>query len=114
MNAQLAAKLKGVPSLAQIFADHPPKGQQAKKAAAFLSIFATYPATVFTTPTGVSADKIAALRAALQFAIKDKATQAAAVAADSGYGYLSGAQVKADFLKATTDLHLLSPYVPKV
>jgi tripartite-type tricarboxylate transporter receptor subunit TctC len=98
------------PTFKQLFQQHPVKGTTQKKVLAALQSFLTVNSgTLIGAPTGVSADKVLALRAALQAAMANPSVQSTMLTEGFTPGYTNGAVAKANYLDIEKLGHDLLP-----
>lgn len=106
----LAAKLKGVPTLADISAAYPPKQRQKLKAlSALLGLLKV--GTVNAMPAAVPSDRQLALRAAFEAASKNATVQQEVLNAGSSPGWISGANAKAYWIDIASNTASIATYV---
>lgn len=106
------ATFAGVPTLQQFAKTHPPKSKLQKKAyAALLDFSLVLNAPVFFAPAAIPADRLVALRAAIQFAEQNKAVRALKLAEGLQPGYSTGPQAKAAYVQAINDAKVVLSYL---
>jgi hypothetical protein len=96
--------LKSVPTLADLAAKYPPKTKVEKDALRDLEQWQTITNIEFVTPPKVSADNVAALRAAMQYAMTSKTLYNAFLADGNPIGWIPGATAKSSLLQAQSIL----------
>jgi hypothetical protein len=95
----------GVPTLAQLVKEFPPKTKSAKQAlAAYESLTTSLIGHQFNAPTKVSADKVDALRAAVEWAFKNPAVDTKLLNEGQTTGYVNGQVAKASYIQGISVL----------
>ncbi len=104
------AELKNVPTLQQLDSQDPPKTSQGKTAiTVLLSLLNT--AQTVVAPTGVPAGRLAALRAAMQWAMKQPGLKTQALKESLNPTYYSGPTAQANYSLAQSKADVLKPYL---
>lgn len=107
-----SASFVGVPTLAQLLQQSPPKTKQLKLAAAALGDLANgLNNPMLAAPTATPPDEVTALRAAFKWAADNKACIQGMLAAGLGPGYIPGEQLKASYLNALKVGRALIPFI---
>lgn len=109
-SSNLAAALKGVPTVAAYSAQHPPIAAAADALKAVTALY-TYNATL-AAPPGVPANELAALQAAMQWAMQQPAEQNQAESLHLVPGYESAKNTLSAITTAFNSAASIKPYVP--
>lgn len=89
---------KGIPTLQQVAKLYPPKTHSQKAALAALEALYNTTSQIFAVPGGVAPSRVAALRAAFEFAMKNGAVRQGALNEGLNPGWVSGPGAKAQYL----------------
>lgn len=109
-SSNLATALKGVPTVAEYSAQHPPVAAAADALKAVTALY-TYNATL-AAPPGVPANELAALQAAMQWAMQQPAEQKQAESLHLVPGYESATDTLSAITTAFNSAASIKPYVP--
>ena len=109
-SSSLASALSGVPTLDQYSAQHPPTASAAAALKAVMALY-TYNVTLAAAP-GTPAKEVAALQAAMQWAIQQPAAQQQALKLHLDPGYESASAALAAITTAFGSAAIIKPYVP--
>lgn len=104
------AQMKNVPTLAQLYSQDPPSTSQGKAAIQVLIQLITTAQTV-VAPSGVPAARLAALRAAMQWAMQQPGLKAQALRESLNATYYSGPAAQAAYRQAQSKAQSLKPYL---